>query len=207
MDEPSEESDDDELAVLMAEGNEDAFKLMLARHGPAVLGWLHAKYRLALDPHDLQTAFDDVALKVWQQAGTFDSKKGSLGAWLLYLLRLKILDVLKARTRHRSRFEQPLEDFNPVDSCSSADESELSGQRRREIQFLNRAIDTKLKGKQQKIIRCDLAAEGQADNAWIAEEIGSTPESVKVSRIKAVQNLRKHLKESQSLEERYRGKK
>jgi len=58
------------------------------------------------------------------------------------------------------------------------------------IETLERCIE-KLEGKQQAIIRADLATDDVASAAWLAEKLCMTTNSIYVSRNKARENSKK----------------
>jgi len=65
------------------------------------------------------------------------------------------------------------------------------------IETLERCIE-KLEGKQQAIIRADLATDDVASAAWLAEKLCTTTNSIYVSRNKARDNLKKCVTEHEN---------
>lgn len=206
MCELTDDTDDDDLAYWMSEGRQEALEIVLRRYGPEVNGWLRDHYR-SFHATELDDVFTEAAWKVWTKADTFDKSKGTLGGWFLTIAQRKAMDAAKGRRRHRKRFTQE-EEFNPPEDCSISDDTPLSKETLKETKRLDQIIETKLKGHQQFIVRADMeAGDGVADNKWLAERLGSTPESIMVSRNKAHKNILKHWQDSQAQEEKYRGKK
>lgn len=76
--------DDASLMEQIASGDEAALQTLLRRHG-ALLRYVIAP--ILSDARDREECFADVSVKLWQTAGSFDGKKGSLRGWLTALTR------------------------------------------------------------------------------------------------------------------------
>ena len=76
--------DDTSLMEQIASGDEGALQTLLRRHG-ALLRYVIAP--ILPDVRDREECLADVSVKLWQTAGTFDGKKGSLRGWLTALAR------------------------------------------------------------------------------------------------------------------------
>ena len=76
--------DDASLMEQIASGDEAALQTLLRRHS-ALLRYVIAP--ILPDARDREECFADVSVKLWQTAGSFDGKKGSLRGWLTALTR------------------------------------------------------------------------------------------------------------------------
>ena len=94
---------DDELILLVAEHNREAFIALYDRYAAKVYG-------LALHMLGEQMAAEEVTqdtfMKLWTRADTFSSKKGTLLAWLLTITRRTALDRIRLENR-RPEFGNP----------------------------------------------------------------------------------------------------
>lgn len=84
------------LVDAIAAGSEGAlsqlYELTLARVYGLALSMLE-------NPADAEEVTEDVYLKAWHQASSFDAQRGPVLAWLLTMCRSKALDLLRARRR------------------------------------------------------------------------------------------------------------
>ena len=69
--------------------------------------------RILSDPSAAEEVTLDVYMRVWSQAGTYDSSRGSPLAWLMTIARNKAIDRLR-NTEGPKRHEQPLEEFHTM---------------------------------------------------------------------------------------------
>lgn len=91
---------DDELLVLVSEGNRDAFALFYDRTAPRVLGLVR---RVLVDPAQSEEVTQDVYLEAWQTAKRFDPEKGRASSWLLTMAHRRAIDRVRASQSSRER--------------------------------------------------------------------------------------------------------
>jgi RNA polymerase sigma-70 factor (ECF subfamily) len=100
--------DDNELAVLVAQGNRDAFMVLYDRHSGIVYG-------LALKMMGEEMSAEEIAqeafIKLWTRASSFSPGRGNLLPWLLTITRRVALDRIRLENR-RPDFSNP---FDPED--------------------------------------------------------------------------------------------
>ena len=105
-------SDDDrELAAAFRDGDERVLRAVYDRYGPLV-------YRVALASLPTQSDAEEVTqatfVSAWQGRATYNVEAGSLGAWLVGIVRRRAIDRLRsigrerlaqlaAESRHRNR--------------------------------------------------------------------------------------------------------
>lgn len=87
-------ADDNRLALLVRQGEHDAFRALYERHGSAVLAVAQSVVR------DRTTAEDivhDVFTGFWRNPHTFEPGRGQFVAWLLRVTRNRGIDILRKR--------------------------------------------------------------------------------------------------------------
>src|SRR5262249_50187627 len=90
------------LRSFVARGDQNAFELLLWRHGPMVLGVCR---RLLTNPHDAEDAFQATFLALVKKAGSI-AAGAALGSWL-YRVAWRVSLRLRAALARRARREQP----------------------------------------------------------------------------------------------------
>lgn len=185
-------ADDVELALRMMEGDQDALRHVINHYGPKVKGALRRKYGRTVDSRILEEAFYRAAYALWTSAGEFDDSKGSLGGLFYTCACNEVVTIL------RKGDKAPLVSLDALDNNSqdslttkadAGDPSELSEEKRKLFADLQEVIAA-LPGNQRAITEADLAAGCDADNAYLAEMLGTTRNSVYVSRNKAREKIK-----------------
>ena len=88
--------DDAILARELVGGSEAALETLYDRHGAAIFAMA---YRLTSDRGIAEEVVQDAFLTLWNKAESFDSSKGSLGAWLSTIGRNRSIDRLRSAGR------------------------------------------------------------------------------------------------------------
>lgn len=91
---------DDELLILVGEGNREAFALFYDRTASRVLGMVR---RVLVDPAQSEEVAQDVYLEAWQTAKRFDPDKGRAASWLLTMAHRRAIDRVRASQSSRER--------------------------------------------------------------------------------------------------------
>jgi RNA polymerase sigma-70 factor (ECF subfamily) len=95
---------DESLIARVAKGDDLALQTLYRRYGRPVYG-IGLRY---LDDGDLaQDLVQDVFLKIWRRAETYDPGKGSFSAWIFTIARRSAIDLQRRRAR---RAAIPLDD-------------------------------------------------------------------------------------------------
>ncbi len=90
-----DERTDDQLMACLVNGQQEALQILHHRHAPLVF---HIACR-TLDAPAAEEITQDVFLRVWQKASSFDPEKGIFRSWLLQIAHHRVLNEL----RHRGR--------------------------------------------------------------------------------------------------------
>lgn len=170
--------DDASLMEQIASGDEAALQTLLRRHG-ALLRYVIAP--ILPDTRDREECLADVSVKLWQTAGSFDGKKGSLRGWLTVLTRNCALN--RARSLHP---ETALGEDVPHGAGSAEDE--LLRQERSRL--LAKAVRSLTTGEQTLFYRKYYYCQSTAQ---IAAELGLTERGVEGRLYRLRQRLRELL--------------
>ena len=101
--------DDDDLLLLVAEGNHDAFGALYDRISSRVFGLVK---RVLVDPAQSEEVTQDILLEVWQNAPRFDPAKGKAVSWVLTMAHRRAIDRVRASQASRTRdFTVGVRDF------------------------------------------------------------------------------------------------
>jgi RNA polymerase sigma-70 factor (ECF subfamily) len=89
-------TDDAALVRQVADGSEAALAILYDRHADAIYA---AASRLTADRHVAEEVVQETFLVLWNRAELFDSRTGSLAAWLHTIARNRTVDRLRAAGR------------------------------------------------------------------------------------------------------------
>ena len=181
--------DDEELVSQIALAKPEAVRALYRRYGRLI-------FSLALhivgDPSAAEEITQDVFMRVWEKAGTYDSAKAKVITWLSRIARNQAIDVLRRHARRgeheretREYLKQGAEriDRDPVENA------ELAHQRE-EV----RAAVAALPENQQRAL--SLAFFQGLTHQQIAATLGEPLGTVKTRIRDAMQKLRSRLTES-----------
>lgn len=124
---------DDELMRRVAEGDSDALAQLFRRYAGAVYS---LAYRMLNDREGAEDLLNEVFVRVWRQAPTFDSHRGKFSTWLMSVARNLGIDELRSR-RSRPQRADPLSPDDPdmdlVDESEDVERDVWYAERRRLI--------------------------------------------------------------------------
>jgi RNA polymerase sigma-70 factor, ECF subfamily len=188
--------DDVELALRMMEGDEDALHFVIRRYGPRVLGALRAKFGGTVEEDILEDAVHRAAFTVWRKADRYDDSKASLGGFFYACAWREVINILREGERATLVSQEALDEDLPDRQAAIVDIEqieELSPDKQKRNEDLLEIIES-LPGNQRAIMKADLAAGCNADNAYLAKVLGSSKNSVYVSRNKAHEKIRQEMR-------------
>lgn len=91
---------DDDLLLLTAEGNREAFTLLYDRTAAGILGLVR---RVLIDQAQSEEVTQDVFLEVWQNAKRFDPARGKALSWVLTIAHRRAIDRVRSSQSSRDR--------------------------------------------------------------------------------------------------------
>ena len=110
--------DDGVLVGLVADGDEIAFMTLYDRHADALFG---TAVRFLRDRETAAEVLQDVFMAIWQRAGQYDPRAGSVFGWLLGIARNRAIDRLRAEARRPRSVHAWQSDSDPNDSVDLLD--------------------------------------------------------------------------------------
>ena len=111
-----------------------ALRALYDRAAPKLVGLL---IRMLGNRAEAEDALQDVFVKLWQRAATFDPDKGSGMSWICAIARNHALDLLRARKSRAAQQTDPLDDDIQISDPGLTAESTLM-----------------LRARMQDVIRC-----------------------------------------------------
>jgi RNA polymerase sigma-70 factor (ECF subfamily) len=91
---------DEELMVLLRDGNTDAFEAVYDRHGRAAFS---LAYRMVGDRNVAEDITQEAFLSMWRSRVRFDRERGSVRAWVLGIVHHRAIDALRRNIAHDRR--------------------------------------------------------------------------------------------------------
>ena len=125
-----------------------AFAQLFEHFAPLIKGFCLAKPAANQSPSLADELVQEVMIKVWQKAGTFDPRKASASTWIYTLARNCRIDLLRRGNRH---IAQPLETDDIWDAEDEATPV-THLQRVRDASLIQQACGT-LPPEQRKVIK------------------------------------------------------
>ena len=161
---------DEDLLLLVRDGDPDAFEVVYDRHGGAA-------YSLAYRIMGNRTAAEDVVqealLSVWRSGARFDRARGTVRNWLLGIVHNRSIDALRRNATHDRRRASA----EGIEEREEAPErTDLEVARREEAREL-RDVLHELPAPQREVIR--LAYFGGFTHTQIAQMLGTPVGTVK----------------------------
>jgi RNA polymerase sigma-70 factor (ECF subfamily) len=180
---PVQETSDEALIDLIADGDKRAMQVLYARHNVRV-------YRFILRLTGNQTLAEDlvseVFLDVWRQAEGFESKS-QVSTWLLAIARYKALSALRRRT------DEPLDDDMAATIEDTADDPETAVNTKDRAIIIQKCL-TQLSPAHREVIDLVYYHEKSVDE--VAQIVGVPPATVKTRMFYARSKMADLLKQS-----------
>ncbi|HUI72431.1 MAG TPA: sigma-70 family RNA polymerase sigma factor [Spirochaetia bacterium] len=99
---------DTELMRRMSRGEAEALRELYARHSRLVFG---LALRIVADNETAEEICQDVFLKAWEKAGTYQHEKAQVRTWLARIARNRAIDLLRRRGAREARARGAWEDM------------------------------------------------------------------------------------------------
>jgi RNA polymerase sigma-70 factor (ECF subfamily) len=91
---------DVDLAAALVAGSQDALAELYDRYAPLAYG---VALRVLGDPARAEDVVQEAFMRIWNNASSFDARRGSLRSWLLTAVRNRSIDYLRGRAAHERR--------------------------------------------------------------------------------------------------------
>ena len=127
---PAQETSDEALIGLIADGDKRAMQVLYARHNVRVYRFI---LRLTGNQSLAEDLVSEVFLDVWRQAEAFESKS-QVSTWLLAIARYKALSA------RRRRIDAELDEEVPVIIADPADNPELVLQKKNQAELVRHSL-------------------------------------------------------------------
>ncbi|MFJ9544451.1 RNA polymerase sigma factor [Streptomyces sp. NPDC101225] len=168
-----DDTDDDLLAVRAAEGDEDAFALLVRRHAPAQIRLATSLLGTASEAED---AVQDAFLSAWRRLPEFQ-RRSSFGTWMYRIVTNRCLNVLRAR-----RPAAPLEAAGDVAAAEHSTSPVRITEARDAVRELREALD--LLSAEQRACWVLRELDGRSYE-FIADAVGISQEAVRARVFRA----------------------
>lgn len=185
-----EQERDQETARLLRRGDPEGLRRLLRDHGGKARGALRREFSKVLDMLEIDEAISQASHSVWRTSDRFDPSRTPLGVWFYVIARNCARRIIDCKRRQAAL---PLHE--EIDSLAGAPapapdfDGSVGAARQAFIDAVHRCID-RLPPQQRAVLRADLLAGGSADTAELARELGTTRNSVYVSRTNGRKALR-----------------
>jgi RNA polymerase sigma-70 factor, ECF subfamily len=175
---------DEEVMVLLRDGNPDAFEVIYDRHGGAAFS---LAYRMVGDRNVAEDITQEAFLSMWRSRVRFDRERGSVRAWVLGIVHHRTIDALRRNVAHDRR-RTTVEGLEERQEAPERTEVEVA--RRDEAREVREAMQT-LPGEQLEVVR--LAYFGGFTHTQIAEMLHQPIGTVKGRMRLGLEKMRRAL--------------
>lgn len=181
-------ADDRVLLGSIAEGDEDAFRRLFGRHGPAASALARRVVRQA---HLAEEIVQEAFLGVWRDPHGYDAERGSVRAWLLGMVHHRAVDMVRREEAQRRRAEEMVAGVR--DETADHADDVVEDLARPQEQRLVRAALAGLPAEQREVLE-QMYFDGLSQSQ-IAERTGQPLGTVKSRALLGMRRLRSALEE------------
>lgn len=177
---PDQRERDQKTVALLLAGETEGLERLFVDHGALLRTYLRRNFGKMLDESELDEVMSLASIRVWRGAAMFDTKRGSLRSWLAVIASNCARRLLEQRRRslHEPRADIDFLLLLPTDATS-----EQSKQRRRLISDMYRCLE-QLPPMQRAVLYADLEAGGIVPATALAQRLGTSANSIYVSRLR-----------------------
>jgi RNA polymerase sigma-70 factor, ECF subfamily len=180
---PVQETSDEALVGLIADGDKRAMQVLYARHNVRVYRFI---VRLTGNPTLAEDLVSEVFLDVWRQAEGFEAKS-QVSTWLLAIARYKTLSALRRRT------DEHLDDHIAESIEDTADDAETMVQTKDRNSIVQKCLQ-ELSPAHREVI--DLVYYHEKSVEEVAQIVGVPAATVKTRMFYARNKMAELLKQS-----------
>jgi DNA-directed RNA polymerase specialized sigma24 family protein len=171
---------DEETARLLAIGDQEGLRRLLADHAGAVLAMLARDFTGLLDGQQLEDALAEAVVRAWRAGVRYEPISPSPGAWLYVIARNRARSLLEPRRAPELVYVASLDDQPAPSGPTAPDEHAIanSGVLAADVE---RCMET-LSDQQRAVLRADLAHGGIAPAGMLAAALNTTRSAIYVAR-------------------------
>ena len=175
---------DEEVMVLLRDGNPDAFEVIYDRHGGAAFS---LAYRMVGDRNVAEDVTQEAFLSMWRSRVRFDRERGSVRTWILGIVHHRTIDAMRRNVAHDRRRTSA----EGIEERHEAPElTDVEAVRREEAREVRAALQT-LPGEQSRVI--ELAYYGGFTHTQIAEMLDMPVGTVKGRMRLGLEKMRREM--------------
>jgi RNA polymerase sigma-70 factor, ECF subfamily len=175
---------DEEVMVLVGDGDPRAFELLYDRHGGAAFS---LAYRMVGNRVTAEDITQEAFLSIWRSRLRYDQSRASVRTWVLGIVHNRAIDALRRGGVHERR-RAPLDGVE--ERHEARERTDVEAARREEARSVRTALDT-LPDEQRHTI--ELAYFGGFTHSQIAELLGEPIGTVKGRMRLGLDKLRRQL--------------
>ena len=184
-------AEDKDLVSAIRDRDRMALEALYARYSGAVYG---LAMRMLRDAGAAEEVAQDTFFNIWRRAGSYESPRGSVTAWLFGIARNRAIDELRKKRRAADRVQSGVDlSARPAETRDS-DPTEYAAVRH-EGRRVRAALAT-LRPEQRQVVA--LAYFGGMTQTQISQELDQPLGTVKTRMRLAIKKLRRALEPSQA---------
>jgi RNA polymerase sigma factor (sigma-70 family) len=154
------------------------------------MGLLRKEFTKVLDLQEIEDAVSQASVRVWRSGSRYDPERGSLGAWMYVIARNCARRMLEAKRRHAAlSFVDDLDSATASSSEAAVVAEDPAVPKDRFLQDV-RACIADLPPQQRAVLLADFSAGGAAPAETLAAQLGTSRNSIYVSRTNGRKALR-----------------
>lgn len=189
-----------ELADGLLNDDESVLEGILRLSGPSVMAVMKRRYYGVLNEADLEDIMSIGLFRLWTARQRFDPLRGSVQVWFFRIVENVARDVLRLGWQ-KARQMEVFDEFGAMPSKCNGHSTHVDSPIPRSSAATRLEADLKeiidaLPKAQRHIITADaMARDDVASSEWLSEELGMPKSTVRVYRKRAMDRIRKELKQ------------
>lgn len=176
-------AEDRALLGSIAQGDEEAFRHLFGRHGPAATALAR---RVVRQPHLAEEIVQEAFLGLWRDPQGYDAERGSVRAWLFGMVHHRAVDLVRREEAQRRRADEMVAGVRD-ETADHADDVVEGVARPHERRLVRAALD-ELPAEQREVL--ELMYFDGLSQSQIAERTGQPLGTVKSRALLGMRRLR-----------------
>jgi DNA-directed RNA polymerase specialized sigma24 family protein len=171
---------DEGTARLLASGDPEGLRRLLADHAGTVLAMLARDFSGRLDRQQIEDALAEAVIRAWRAGARYEPMAPSPGAWLYVIARNRARSLLEPRPTPELVYVASLDD-QPAPAGPTAPDEHAIANAGALAADVERCME-KLSDQQRAVLRADLAHGGIAPAGMLAAALHTTRSAIYVAR-------------------------